>query len=79
MFSPVGQNHWQSLEGLEIKTSLLFPGVLHADTQFLSNSVNLKQLNAKFFKIHTEKGEKEHNWYNTNSLKNVSAEFKCCP
>lgn len=58
MFSPVGQNHWQSLEGLEIKTSLLFPGVLHANPRFLSNSANLKGLNTNFFKIHTEKGGK---------------------
>lgn len=77
MFSPVGQNHWQSLEGLEIKTSLLFPGVLHANPRFLSNSANLKWLNANFFKIHTEKGGKNYNWYwyNTNSLKNIIALF----
>lgn len=60
MFSPVGQNHWQSLEGLEIKTSLLFPGVLHANPRFLSNSVNLKWLNANFFSKYTRKRGKNN-------------------
>lgn len=58
-FSPVRQNDWWRLEGLEKRVSPLFSVLPHANLHFLSNYFNLKWLNAKFSQNTHGKAERE--------------------